>query len=141
MATSKPVPLCTLIMSSGNRCGSPALRDQRFCYHHSGSHRLRTREELLGQRLDRLREKLDAMDISELLHFVYHKLESLQKTFNRFPEVRYTLTYIHDRFDELKSFESELRWFMQQVQQVPSPPQPSANAFNNLAATPAESKS
>jgi hypothetical protein len=140
MATTKPVPLCTLIMPSGNRCGSPALRDQRFCYHHSGSHRLRTREELLGKRLERLGNKLDAMDISELLLFVHHKVESLQKTFNRFPEVRYTLTYTLDRIDELKSFESELRWFIHQVQQVPSPPQPSANAFNNLAATPPESK-
>lgn len=31
----KTLPLCHHIMPNGNTCGSPALRNQRFCYFHS----------------------------------------------------------------------------------------------------------
>jgi hypothetical protein len=30
------VPICEHIKPSGQRCGSPALRDKTFCYYHSG---------------------------------------------------------------------------------------------------------
>lgn len=33
------VPICEYIRTGGKRCGSPALRDQRFCYYHSGQFR------------------------------------------------------------------------------------------------------
>lgn len=30
------VPICEYIRTGGKRCGSPAMRDQRFCYYHTG---------------------------------------------------------------------------------------------------------
>lgn len=35
-----PIPLCEHTKIGGARCGSPALRDQKFCHHHAGVHRL-----------------------------------------------------------------------------------------------------
>ena len=32
--------LCEHIKTGGARCGSPAMRDQKFCHHHAGVHRL-----------------------------------------------------------------------------------------------------
>ncbi len=32
------VPICEYIRTGGKRCGSPALRDQRFCYYHTGQY-------------------------------------------------------------------------------------------------------
>ena len=29
------IPLCNHIMPTGNTCGSPAMRNQRFCYFHN----------------------------------------------------------------------------------------------------------
>ncbi len=34
------LPLCEHIKIGGARCGSPALRDQKYCHHHAGVHRL-----------------------------------------------------------------------------------------------------
>jgi hypothetical protein len=30
------VPICEYVRTGGKRCGSPAMRDQRFCYYHTG---------------------------------------------------------------------------------------------------------
>jgi hypothetical protein len=32
--------ICEHIKMGGARCGSPALRDQKYCHHHAGVHRL-----------------------------------------------------------------------------------------------------
>ena len=32
------VPICEYIRTGGKRCGSPAMRDQRFCYYHTGQY-------------------------------------------------------------------------------------------------------
>ena len=100
-------------MASGKRCGSPALRNQRYCWAHNKTHRIYERERALGRILDRLGDKLDAMDTSELLDFLHHKLERLQKTFNRFPDVRYTLNSALDRIQEITELESMAK---QQIQ-------------------------
>jgi hypothetical protein len=34
MSKSIPAALCHHLHAAGNRCGSPALRDEQFCYHH-----------------------------------------------------------------------------------------------------------
>jgi hypothetical protein len=34
------LPLCEHVKIGGARCGSPALRDQKYCHHHAGVHRL-----------------------------------------------------------------------------------------------------
>jgi hypothetical protein len=33
------IPLCNHVMPNGNTCGSPALRNQRFCYFHQEQHK------------------------------------------------------------------------------------------------------
>ena len=118
MAASKPARQCTLIMlSTGKRCGGVALRGKPFCYHHDGNHKEHTRERILCQRLDRLGDKLDAMDTAQLLNFLQQKLTALPKTLSRFPEVSYALVYTLDRIGEITSLESTLRRFLQQNQQ------------------------
>jgi hypothetical protein len=34
------LPLCQHVKIGGARCGSPALRDQNYCHHYAGVHRL-----------------------------------------------------------------------------------------------------
>jgi hypothetical protein len=34
MSKSVPAALCHHLHAAGNRCGSPALRGEQFCYHH-----------------------------------------------------------------------------------------------------------
>ena len=34
------LPTCEHIKTGGARCNSPALRDQKYCHHHAGVHRL-----------------------------------------------------------------------------------------------------
>jgi len=35
-----PLPLCEHVRTGGARCNAPALRDQKYCHHHAGVHRL-----------------------------------------------------------------------------------------------------
>jgi len=37
------IPLCNHIMPNGNTCGSPAMRNQRFCYFHNEQQKRTTR--------------------------------------------------------------------------------------------------
>lgn len=90
MAASKPVALCTLIMPSGRVCRAVALRNQKFCRAHSTTHRIYERDCALNPILDRLGDKIAAMDTSELLFFLGSQLAQLQKTFSKYPHVRYT---------------------------------------------------
>jgi hypothetical protein len=114
VAASKPVALCTLVMPSGKRCRAVALRNQSFCRAHSGTHRLCERDRAFNPILERLGDKIAAMDTSELLNFLFHKLGRLPKTLSRFPDIAYTLTATMDRLDEINQMESNLK---QQIQQ------------------------
>ena len=118
MAASKPAALCTLIMPSGKRCGGMALRNQRFCWAHIRTHRALERERILGSILDRLGDKIAAMDTGELLNFLHQKLGRLQKTLRRYPEVGYTLTVTLDRIEEIDRMESNLRLQIKQNHQL-----------------------
>lgn len=113
----KPVRQCALIISAtGRRCGSITLRGQQFCRHHAANHLPLTGERDLRQRLDRITEKLDAMDILQTLDFLREKLVTMQKTLRRFPEVAHTLTYTLDRLERARSLKSNTSRFPQQIQ-------------------------
>jgi hypothetical protein len=118
MAACKPVRLCALVFVSGKRCGSPALRNQPYCYHHAGNHQAYTRDRYLCDRLGRIREKLDAMPASALLNFLHQQLCNLPKTLHRFPEIDFTLTYTLDRIEEITALESVFSSFLQQNQEL-----------------------
>jgi hypothetical protein len=118
MAACKPVRLCALVFVSGKRCGSPALRNQPYCYHHAGNHQAYTRDRYLCDRLGRIREKLDAMPASALLNFLHQQLCNLPKTLHRFPEIDFTLTYTLDRIEEITALESTLSSLLQQNQEL-----------------------
>jgi hypothetical protein len=139
MAATKPAPLCTLVMPSGKRCGSPALRGKPFCYHHVRKHRDYTRDLMLVLRFDRLGDQLDAMDTPQLLNFLHQKLATLTKTFRRFPEVGFTLVYTLDRIGEITSLESTLRLFLQQNQEFAARAQAIPNQSRNIPITSPES--
>lgn len=102
------VPLCTLTLSNGRRCQAVALRNQRFCRHHIGNHRQHTRERRLGQRLDRLSDRLDEMNAAKLLSFLHQILIPLSKTLTRYPELQHTLIYTLDRLNEINTLESNI---------------------------------
>lgn len=136
MAPSIPAPLCKLIMpATGQRCGSPALRGQPYCYHHSGNHRELTQEHRIMQRLEHLHRKLDEMDTTQLLHFLSQQLGGLARTLTRFPEVGYTLTYVLEHIEEITSFESALREMVQLNQELNTPAQAAPNSPMNMHAT------
>jgi hypothetical protein len=116
MAASKPVALCSLVMPSGKPCRAIALRNQRFCRTHSATHRVYERERIHCEILDRLGEKIRAMDTSELLLFLHQKLGRLPKTIKRFPDIGYTLTVTLDRLSEITEMESILKHQIQQNQ-------------------------
>ncbi|HEX5234623.1 MAG TPA: hypothetical protein VFW25_04755 [Silvibacterium sp.] len=101
-------------MPSGRRCRAVALRNQRFCRSHAATHGLYERENIVGPTLDRLAAKAAEMTTDELLGFLHEKLGRLQKTMNRFPDVRYILIAALDRITEITQMESILK---QQIQQ------------------------
>lgn len=114
MAPSRPVALCTLVMPSGKLCRAVALRNQPFCRAHSQTHQIYERERTLGSILDRLGDKMAAMDTGDLLDFLHQQLGRLQKTLRRYPDIAYTLTVTLDRIDEINQMQSNLK---QQIQQ------------------------
>lgn len=137
---AKPAPLCALIMpATGKRCASFALRGEQFCYHHAANHLPLAGERDLCQRLGRLTEKLDAMDVPVLLDFLREKLVTLQKTLRRFPEVAHTLTYTLDRLEEAKSLKSNTSPLSQQNQKPTPQQQAILNQIMNLRAKSLES--
>ena len=113
MAATAPAPLCTTILADGKRCGSPALRGKRFCFHHTGNHRNYTRERRLACRLEGLSSHYDGMNTAEMLLTLHRQLSKLTKTLTRFPEVAHTLTYTLDRLTAITTLESML---MEQLQ-------------------------
>lgn len=108
MAPSIPAPLCTLILSTGKRCGSPALRGKRFCYHHSRNHLDHTRDRRIARRLERLSVRLDSMSTAELLQTLHRQLGTLPKTLSRYPEVSCTLNNALGRLKAIITLESIL---------------------------------
>jgi hypothetical protein len=135
MAACKPVRLCALVFVSGKRCGSPALRNQPYCYHHAGNHQAYTRDRYLCDRLGRIREKLDAMPASALLNFLHQQLCNLPKTLHRFSEIDFTLTYTLDRIEEITALESVLSSFLQQNQELAPMFRPKPNQIGILPTT------
>lgn len=117
MSQAIPAPLCTLILPSGRRCGAPALRGKRFCYHHAGKHLDFTRERRLSLRLERLENQLANTDTAGLLSFLHQQLNTLPKTLSRFPEVSLTLTCALARLDAITTLESIPNEYTQQNQQ------------------------
>lgn len=111
---ARPAPLCNHILSTGNRCRGMALRGQRFCRAHSQNRRAYEREQTLFRMLDRLRDQIGEMSTAELLYFLYQKLNRLQKTMRRYPDVNYTLAAALERIDEITRKESAAKQQLQQ---------------------------
>ena len=111
---SKHIPLCTLTLPSGKRCGCPAMRNQKFCYHHTRNHTGHERAQARDRMLERLDSKISAMNTAELLYLLHSQLSRLNKTLNRFPEIHYTLLAALERIAEISQMESTLR---QQIRQ------------------------
>jgi hypothetical protein len=42
------VPLCLFLRPNGTRCGSPAMRNHQYCYHHTTIRRLVPKTDLFG---------------------------------------------------------------------------------------------
>ena len=101
-------------MPTGKRCGSPAMRNEKFCYNHSRNHCAHERGHIRARMLERLGSKIGTMDTPDLLYFLHEKLSRLHKTLNRFPDVHYTLMASLDRIAEITQLESTLR---QQIRQ------------------------
>lgn len=140
MAACKPAPQCALILPSGKRCGSPALRNQRHCHFHRSSHCELIRERLASERLDGFGQRLDTLTVTELLMFLHEKLCMLLKTMSRFPEVSYTLTYTLDRLAEIRALESGIYALMHENQEFASMIAAKTNELMNLHATDPESR-
>jgi hypothetical protein len=80
---SNAVPQCTHTKTNGEVCGSPALRNQPYCHHHSGNHQVYT--------LDRI-EEISALEsitstflqqnqeLAPLLHPNLNQTENLRAT-------------------------------------------------------------
>lgn len=116
MSQTTPAPLCTLILPNGKRCGSPALRGKRLCYHHTGKHLDFSRERRLAGRLERLNSRLDKMSTAELLLTLQQQLATLPKTLSRFPEVNATLTSALGRLQAITTLESLIYDYAQRNQ-------------------------
>ena len=110
MAASKPVALCTHLLSSGKLCRGIAVRSERYCRSHIRNYRLLERARAETEALDRLAAKVACMDLEELLSALHSKLEDLNRAYNlgRFPEVRYLLTVAIDELCDLKYSESNV---------------------------------
>lgn len=136
----RPVLQCALILpATGRRCGSVALRGQQFCRHHAENHLPLTGERHLCQRLDRLTQNMDNMDMPLLLNFLREKLVALQKTLRRFPEVAHTLTYTLDRLEAANPPQSNTSRLPQQDQKLTALNQAILNEIRNFGVKYSES--
>jgi hypothetical protein len=71
MPAPKPSPLCHHVHPTGRRCGSPALRGERFCYFHHPTRRppQRTKPHITAFELPPLTDREDLqIAFSEILH-------------------------------------------------------------------------
>jgi hypothetical protein len=113
---SKHVPLCTRILPSGKTCGSPALRKEKLCRHHIGRHRITERERYIRKMTERLIPELQAMSITQLLFYFCEKMERLQHTLKKYPDVHCALAVTMGRVHDIAQFESLGRLLIKQNQ-------------------------
>ena len=139
MPACKPARQCTLLLPSGKRCRSFALRGKAFCHFHIHNHRLLARERFVSQRLDQVEAQVAAMSTAQLLHFLQQNLTTLPHTLARYPEVSYTLIYTLDRLDEISVLESSLRLFLEQNQEFAAMVEAKMNELRNLQTSVPES--
>lgn len=109
MPTSTNVPLCTRTLSSGKACGSPALRNEKLRRHHIGRHRITERERFIRKLTERLIPELEAMTTPQLLRTFYEKLERLQHTLKKYPDVYCALAVTMARVHEIAELERSSR--------------------------------
>ena len=73
------IPQCEHIMDTGFRCGSPALRNKPFCYHHSDVHAMRAKVGTKGYRFRPLEtSKSVTMQVAEISQAAHDGAISLQ---------------------------------------------------------------
>ena len=92
-----------------------------------------------AERLERLRDQLEVMDIAGVLDLLHQKLVTLPKTLSRFPDVDFTLTYTLDRIHEVIFLESRLSQLLPQNQELAMPLRAMGSNSNNLGQTSPES--
>jgi hypothetical protein len=106
MATSKPVDLCTQLLSSGKLCRGIALKNERFCRAHIRNHRIAERDRQHQEAMDRLGAQLDVLDLPELLLALHEKLNRIRSIVRAYPEARLALIITINRLARLTSLES-----------------------------------
>jgi hypothetical protein len=94
--------ICTFTLSTGRRCGVPALRGRAFCRHHYRSPR-RIAEDNLKVKLTRYRRELEAMDLPRLLQALLEKLDLIHAIIPAYPEAQLILAVASYRLAELLS--------------------------------------
>jgi hypothetical protein len=97
---SKPVPLCSHVMTRGKTCGVPASRGSRYCYHHDPDRR--ERKPLRG-----FAASIESLDSISAMHYLI--MQSIRELLQGKLDARRARALVSSARDAIAIYESQLR--------------------------------
>lgn len=110
--------LCAYDFPSGKACRQVALKDEALCRHHMAPHRHGMYEITHDEAMDRLQQKLNALELPDLLRLLQAKLNNIKTTVRSHPEAQLTLNAALDRLRFITTGHSQQSTFTE----TPAPP-------------------
>lgn len=108
-----PVRLCQFDLPSGRTCGQVAMKDQSVCRHHIRNFRDADQAAAREVAMTRLEDRLNQMELPELLHTLQRKLNRIVRTMPVYDEARTTLHVAIDRLHQHNEDAAALQQFLQ----------------------------
>jgi hypothetical protein len=103
--------LCAYEFPNGKLCRQVALKDEQGCRHHMRPFRHGMYEITHEEAMDRLQQKLNALDLPALLRALQAKLNNIQTTVRSHPEAQLTLNITLDRLHQITTTLSNKKGF------------------------------
>jgi hypothetical protein len=127
------IALCTRRLSTGKTCAQPALRGENLCRFHNDARSRYLAEH--DERMFAFGDKLDAMDLPQLLETLHDKLANIGSVVRTFGEAKLALIVATSRLAELTSEGFQITRMpapMKSHMQSMTPPQPKQNQRPSL---------
>lgn len=99
-------PLCSHEFPSGKPCRQIPLKDEQLCRHHMRPFRHNMYQVTHDEAMERLRHKLNGLDLAALLRSLQAKLNKIQPVVRSHPEAQLALHATLDRLRQILSTDS-----------------------------------
>lgn len=108
-----PVRLCQFDLPNGELCRQVAMKDQPVCRHHIRNFREADQDAAREVAMTRLEDRLNQMNLPELLHTLQRKLNRIVRTMPVYDEARTTLRIAIDCLHKHNEDTAALQKFLQ----------------------------